>query len=153
MSKAHQHDSLLLLEAELFVELGQTPFAGSNQVEAYDALRLHVGETLLEQLARKSPVLVSRCDGEVVDLERAAVVEQHAGAQDEAGDFAFDDTFQTIMLFAFKQFADMNGSVLHRPVVVPWLAGERRRIDGAILVQMLNGAGVYGCTLIHYFYP
>ena len=122
-------------------------------MEAYDALRLHVGETLLEQLARKSPVLELRCDGEVVDLERATVVEQHVGAQDEAGDFAFDDTFQTIMLFAFKQFADMDGSVPHRPVVVPRFAGERRRINGALLVQMLNGAGLYGCTLILFFHP
>ena len=43
------------------------------------------------------PLIFGR-DGEVVDLERPAVVEQHRGAEDEARDLTVYDIFQPVCL-------------------------------------------------------
>ena len=99
-------------------------------------------KALLQQLAGDALSLVLGRNGEVIDFEGAAIVEQHGSAQNEAGHFAIHDTFQAVMLLAFKQFANVDGGVFHRPVVVPRLARKRRSVDGAILVQMLNSDGV-----------
>ncbi len=62
-------------------------------MKAHNALRLEVGEALLQQTAGDALALVLGCNGEVVDLEGAAIVEQHGSAQNEAGHFSIDDTF------------------------------------------------------------
>ena len=110
-------------------------------MEAYDALSFEVDEALLQQTAGYALSLLLGCYGEVVDLEGAAIVEQHRIAQNEACHFAIHDTFQAVMLLAFKQFTDVDGGIFHRPVVVPRLARKRRSVDGTILVQMLDGDG------------
>ena len=107
-------------------------------MEAHNALWLEVGETLFEQTAGYALALVLGRHGEVIDLESAAIVEQNGSAQNEASHFSVYNAFQTVMLLTFKQFADMDGGIFHRPVVVPRLARKRRRINGAILFQMLN---------------
>ena len=91
-------------------------------MEANNAFRFKVGEALLQQTAGYALSLILWCYGEVVDLEGAAIVEQHRIAQNEACHFAIHDTFQAVMLLAFKQFADMDGGIFHRLVVVPRLA-------------------------------
>ena len=118
----HQHHPLLFLEAESFIESGQHALASGNQMEAHNALRLEVGEALLEQTAGYALSLVLGRHGKVVDLEGAAIVEQHGSAQNEACHFAIHDTFQAVMLLTFKQFTDVDGGIFHRPVVVPRLA-------------------------------
>ena len=104
-------------------------------------------EALPEQAAGNSFALVLGRNGKVVDFESPAIMEQHGSAQNEARDLSLHDALQAVMLFAFKQFANMGRGILHRPVVVPWLARERRRIDGSVLVQMLNGTRSYYCVL------
>ncbi len=137
----HQHHPLLFLEAESFIESGQNTLAGGYEMKTYDAQRLEVGEALLKQLTGDALSLVLGCHGEVVDLEGAAIMEQHGSTQNEACHFAIHDTFQAVMLLAFKQFTNMDSGVFHRPVVVPGLARKRRRINGTILAQMLNSDG------------
>ena len=62
-------------------------------METYDALCLEVGEALLQQLTGDAFALVLGCHGEVVDLEGAAIMEQHGSAQNKASHFSIDDTF------------------------------------------------------------
>lgn len=71
-------------------------------METYNALRFEVGEALLKQLASNALALVLGCHGKVVDLEGAAIMEQLGSAQNEACHFAIHDTFQAVMLLAFK---------------------------------------------------
>jgi len=111
-------------------------------MEANNTLRFEVGEALLEHTAGNALPLVWGRHGEVVDHEGATVMEQHGSAQNEAYDYSIYNTFQTVMLLKFKQFANMDSGVFHRPVVVPRLARKRCRIDCAILVQMLDSDGV-----------
>ena len=110
-------------------------------METYNALPLEVSEALLQQSAGDASSLVLGCNGEVIDLEGAAIMEQHGSAQNEACHFSIKYALQTVMLLAFKQFTDMGGGIFHRPVVVPRLSRKRRCIDGTILVQMLDGDG------------
>ena len=71
-------------------------------MKTYDALRLEVGEALLQQLTGDAFALVLGCHGEVVDLEGAAIMEQHGSAQNETGHLSFYYAFQAVMLLAFK---------------------------------------------------
>ena len=111
--KPHQHDSFFLLETETFVKRRQDSFAGGNQVEAYNALRFEVIEALPEQAAGNPFPLVLWRDGQVVDFESPAIMEQHGSAQNEARHFSVHDTLQAVMLFAFKQFSDVGRGILH----------------------------------------
>ena len=71
-------------------------------MEANNTLCLEVGEALLKQTTGDALSLVLGRNGEVIDFEGAAIVEQHGSAQNEARHFTVYDTFQTIMLMAFK---------------------------------------------------
>ncbi len=71
-------------------------------METYDALRLEVGEALLQQLTGDAFALILGRNGEVVNLEGAAIMEQHGSAQNEAFHFAIHDTFQAVMLLTFN---------------------------------------------------
>ncbi len=67
------------------------------------------------------PLIFGR-DGKVVDLERPAVVEQHRGAEDEAGDLTAHNIFQPVCLLGIEQLAHMDHGVLRFPRIVPRLA-------------------------------
>ncbi len=62
-------------------------------METYYALSLEVGEALLQQLAGDALSLVLGRNGKVVDLEGAAIMEQHGSAQNEACHFAIYNAF------------------------------------------------------------
>lgn len=104
------------------MESGQDTIVGGNQMETHYSLRLEVGEALFKQTRGDALPLVLRCHGEVVDLEGAAIMEQYGSAQDEACHFSVYNALKSVILLAFKQLTNMNGSVFHRPVVVPRLA-------------------------------
>ena len=79
---SHQNHPLFFLETESFIKSGQGTLAGGNQMETYNALPLEVSEALLQQSAGDASSLVLGCNGEVVDLEGAAIVEQHGNKLD-----------------------------------------------------------------------